>query len=140
MSDGKFRTYLFLALRLGAPLSWSAIILWLSLTSFPPQIPGFLGWDKLLHSGAYALLTLLIVQLLIYLRQPSANAWLFSGVTAVGYGALLEILQLQMQRGRTAEWWDLVADAVGALLAYAIFCHGPRIICSSDETTAEKYE
>ena len=51
--------------RLLVSLAWGIIILWLSLTPSLPQIPGILGWDKLLHAGAYGLLSLTIAQFLI---------------------------------------------------------------------------
>jgi len=108
-------------IRLSAPILWALIMLWLSLTSSPPQISGVLGWDKLLHACAYGLLTLLIAQFLLYTPLNSGKAWWQAGLVAVCYGGLIEILQLLAHTGRTAEWWDLFADAVGAFLAYVIF-------------------
>ena len=104
-------------------------MLWLSLTSSPPQISGVLGWDKLLHACAYGLLTLLIAQFLLYSPLNSGNAWWQAGLVAVCCGALLEILQLLVNTGRTAEWWDLFADAVGVFLAYVIFRKFPGLGC-----------
>lgn len=107
--------------RLCAPLLCAFIIAWLSLTSSPPQIPGVLGWDKFLHASAYGLLTFLVVQFLLYLSfQPGTACWC-AVVAAVGFGAALEILQFMTHAGRTAEWWDLVADAVGACLVWLLF-------------------
>ena len=108
-------------LRLFAPLAWVGAIAWLSLTSSPPQISGVLGWDKLLHAGAYGLLTLLIAQALLCSPLNPHKVWWSAWLAAVGFGALMEILQLLAQTGRAAEWWDLFADAVGACLACVIF-------------------
>ena len=113
--------------RLFAPIIWAIILLWLSLTSSPPQLPGVLGWDKLLHAGAYGLLTVLIAQLLVYLFFDSGKFWWRAGLAAIAYGGLLEILQLLAQTGRTAEWWDLCADAFGAFIAYLIFRNVPYL-------------
>ena len=113
--------------RLSAPILWALIMLWLSLTSSPPQISGVLGWDKLLHACAYGLLTLLIVQFLLYAPLNSGNAWWQAGFVAICCGGLIEILQLLANTGRTAEWWDLFADAVGAFLAYVIFRKFPGL-------------
>ncbi len=102
--------------------TYICVLFWLSLTSNPPQIPGVLGWDKLQHAGAYGLLSLLIAQAFLCLpgNRPD-RTWWYAGLTAVGYGGLLEILQLVALTGRTAEWWDLFADAVGAFLSCVIF-------------------
>ncbi len=98
------------------------VLFWLSLTSNPPQISGVLGWDKLQHAGAYGLLSLLIVQFFSCLfGSLSDKTWWYAGLAAVAYGALLEILQLVALTGRTAEWGDLFADAVGAFLSCVIF-------------------
>ena len=116
-----------------APIAWASIILWLSLTSSPPQLPGLLGWDKLLHAGAYGLLTLLIAQYLLSLSLSPAKICWYAGLTAVCFGALLEVMQILVQTGRTAEWWDLFADAVGAFLGCVIFRQMHGVICQRHE-------
>lgn len=108
------------AVRLALPILWAAVICWLSLTSTPPQIPGPLGWDKLMHAAAYALLTILVAQFL-HKDAGRGKAGFFAGCSAVLYGGLMEVLQRLMQTGRTAEWSDLVADIVGAFAGYVIF-------------------
>jgi VanZ family protein len=119
-----FYHQLWIALRLLAPVLWAGVILWLSLTSTPPDIPEPLAWDKLQHAGAYGLLTLLLVQMLPCVsRIPQGRTWLLAGLAAVGYGGLMEFLQWFAQSGRSAEWADLAADAVGPLLCYVIFRH-----------------
>ena len=110
-------------IRLAAPLLWAGIILWLSLTPSPPDIPGVLGWDKLLHAGAYGLLTLLVAQFLLHSSLNNGGSCWQAGLVAVGYAALLEVLQLLTMMGRTAEWTDLIADAVGVCLAGLISRH-----------------
>ena len=108
------------AVRIAAPILWAAAICWLSLTSTPPLIPGVLGWDKLLHVLAYALLTILVAQFLCLCTDVWKAAF-YAGCSAILYGGLMELLQLLVQTGRTAEWWDLVADAVGVLAGCVIF-------------------
>jgi len=122
------------ALRLLGPLLWAGAILWLSLTSSPPQLPGALGWDKLLHAGAYGLLTLLLARMLSCLfHKPPGISWLLAGAAAVGYGGLMEILQWMVHSGRSPEWGDVVADAVGALLCCVIFCRRGVLPWPGDE-------
>ncbi|GEM_PF-1126107 len=126
-------------MRLFAPLVWAVAILWLSLTSSPPQLPGILGWDKLLHAGAYALLTLLIAQYLLSLSLSPGKICLYAGLAAVCFGALLEVMQFLMQTGRTAEWWDLFADAVGVFLACVIFRQIVFVVCQYHEHQGKKH-
>lgn len=114
--------------RFFAPLLWALAILCLSLTSSPPEIPGPLGWDKLLHAGAYALLAFLLIQFFDYACHSINKAFWSAFFVALGYGALIEVLQWVGQAGRTAEWWDLLADALGALVGCVIFRHAVRLL------------
>ena len=41
------------------------------------------------------------------------------GVFALGFGAVIEVLQATMGFGRDGDWHDLVADSVGIAMAYA---------------------
>jgi VanZ family protein len=79
-------------------------ITWLSLTSVPPQ-QASLGWDKLNHAAAFT--TLAAVALLGY-----GPAWLRIAAALMAYGGLIEVLQF-FTVTRSAEWGDLLADAVG---------------------------
>jgi VanZ family protein len=116
-------------LRLCLPLAWGTIIFWLSLTSSPPQISGVLGWDKLLHAAAYGLLSLLVAQFLFCLPVDPHKVWWLAWLVAICFGALMEVLQLLAQTGRTAEWWDLFADALGAFIPCVILRQLPGLIC-----------
>ena len=114
--------------RLSFPVLWAGIICWLSLTSTPPLVEGPLGWDKLQHAAAYALLSFAIAQ---YLQMHCAGwrrAGFYAACLAVVYGGLMEIMQLLVQTGRMAEWQDLVADALGAFLGSVIFCQAFMLI------------
>jgi VanZ family protein len=114
-------------LHLSVLLAWAATISWLSLTNAPPQVAGVLGWDKLLHAGAYGLLSLLVAQFLFCLPLHPRKIWWSSWLVAICFGALMEILQRLTHAGRTAEWQDLLADAVGAFLACVIFSQFSRL-------------
>ena len=113
---GAFATWML------ATLLWAGSIAWLSLIPSPPQIQGMLGWDKLQHAGAYGLLSLLAAQTMHSLpRVKIDNAWWYAGLSTLCFGGLMELLQLAMQAGRTAEWWDLAADALGILIGCVLF-------------------
>lgn len=105
-----------------ATLFVAGLIACLSLVPSPPQMPGLLGWDKLQHAGAYGLLSLLIAQTLNTLpRLRPEKAWWRAALAAICYGGLMEILQLLMHLGRTAEWSDLAADALGVVICCVLF-------------------
>lgn len=114
-------------------LAWAAAILWLSLTSSPPLLPGLFGWDKLLHAGAYGLLAVLLARLFVLLIPSIGTACLCAVLAATFYGGMLEILQLLSQTGRTAEWLDLLADFVGASLFGVIFWRASVLNCRQTE-------
>lgn len=111
-----------LAFRCLTLAAWSLLIIWLSLLSAAPAVPGIFGWDKLQHFLAYGLLALLIARVLELLPAGrDGRAWWQAWLAAVLFGLLLECLQWAMHAGRVAEWSDLAADALGALLACVIF-------------------
>lgn len=39
----------------------------------------------------------------------------------LGYSILTEILQGEMELGRSMEFWDLIADTIGFVLGYLLF-------------------
>lgn len=88
------------------------VILYLSLIPVPPSEG--LGWDKLNHVTAMAVVTVIAFRTL---RPVSLRAVLLAGVYALLLGALIELLQGTLTTTRSAEWGDLLADAVGVALA-----------------------
>lgn len=114
-------------IRLALPVAWTGTILWLSLTSNPPEIPGPLGWDKLLHAGAYALLAILIAQYLCCVLRKPIKAVFYATWLSICFGMMTELLQMMVQTGRTAEWLDILADSIGAFLGSVLFCQIKRL-------------
>lgn len=110
----------------------TALILWLALMS-ADSAPLGLGWDKLNHAGAMALITGLAF------LSVQSRSW--AAVAAFLYGAflgiLIEILQATLTTSRTAEWGDVLADVVGAGCAWGvirIFQSKRKFLWGSDET------
>ena len=99
--------------RLAQPLfAFTALVIgYLALTPTPPKVAD-LGWDKLNHLSAFC--TLMLLAGLAWPRHQRRAA-----VGLLAYGGLIEVLQTQVP-GRSAEWADLLADAVGLLLALAL--------------------
>lgn len=89
-----------------------------------PNIKGmqFAGADKVGHAIAYLALTLML--LLAGVWRPGRNGGVWNGplpalLIAIAYGGVLELIQGAV--GRDAQFFDLVADALGALLALAVW-------------------
>lgn len=81
-----------------------------------PEI--FDWWDKLQHSLAFGVLTML--GLIGYcLNQAKVRAVVLALVT---YGALIEILQ-SLSGWRYGEFRDWLADVLGVVIALGIYCY-----------------
>ena len=100
-----------------------ATILFLSLFN-PPKtkldpIPNI---DKIVHVCMYGGLELVIW--IEYLRHHNNLNWikiLFLGIIApIAFGGLMEIAQMELTQGRSAEWADFLADSVGVLIGAAV--------------------
>ncbi|HNT41738.1 MAG TPA: VanZ family protein [Tenuifilaceae bacterium] len=100
---------------------WGLVIL--ILCTMPPS--GFpkvsvSGIDKLVHFGLFAVLTLLVISENNTLRLSGSvlqkTRWV-GIVVSIIYGGLVELLQLKVFIYRGADWFDLIADVVGTLIA-----------------------
>ncbi len=112
-----------LALRRAAFLAYTLALGWLSLASAQTVAAYYpvLQWaDKLLHFACYGLLVLLAR---FAFRDPSGvrvAAWLVPGL-AMLYGCALEVAQgWLVQYQRSFEWGDMLANALGAWLFWAV--------------------
>lgn len=77
------------------------------LTLTPISVQGAPGSDKLYHLLAFGALAFPLA-----FGSPRNAVWV--AILAIGYGALIEVIQPYV--GRSAEWGDLLADAIGACL------------------------
>ena len=97
-----------LAWRLAFGLCVLAVLL---LALMPTDVPmPSTGWDKSNHLLAFSVMALLGRR-----AYPGRTMALFAGLLA--YGALIEVLQF-FTPNRSADWQDLVADAVGLALGW----------------------
>ncbi len=71
-------------------------------------------WDKLVHFGYYAVLTILLIV------AAGGRGVLIAALVVIGVGAADELFQSTVPQ-RTADWLDFAADIVGALVAAAVF-------------------
>ena len=100
-----------------ANVLWAASLLVLGLL---PDIPGGEAAlpDHTAHALAYGIQSGLVF-LLVLAGLGRKSAAVFAAVSAVCYGAVIEMLQL-LQPARSPEIGDIVANAVGAGMAAAI--------------------
>lgn len=84
-----------------------ASVLVLSLMPAPPEALST-GWDKTNHLLAFS-----SIMFLGYYAFPKKTFMVV--VTSIAIGALIEVLQ-SFTAYRTAEWGDLLADALGVML------------------------
>lgn len=106
---------------------WTAVILLLSLVpgdELPPagwlaRIPHF---DKIVHCGFYLIETGLLV---LWVRlSPRGKFWIVAGVVA--FSGVIELVQSVC--GRSADWLDWAANALGAMAGVpAAIWFGKRI-------------
>jgi VanZ family protein len=95
------------------------LILWLSLKPVPLQLADFPGWSKVNHAVAYCGLTLLTGWAFAALPRSGGRCWLLAVVVSVSIGGLMEILQALLTTTRHARLTDLLADCIGAVLAWS---------------------
>ena len=111
--EGVWRTLLLLL---------AAVVAGLALTPTPPEHIG-LDWDKLNHTAAFAALAVCAV---LGWRHAHPARRLLVLLALLAFGGAIELLQRHVP-GRSAEWADLLADAIGiaagGLLAWGWLQH-----------------
>lgn len=88
------------------------LVLYLALSPAPPQTVD-LGWDKLNHLAAFAIMTMTA-------GQGFKHACKQVLVALLAFGGLIELLQ-SFVPNRYAEWGDLGADALGIALGLLVW-------------------
>lgn len=78
------------------------------------------SFDKVIHMVGFGGLTALIWLHLKRIGSSGRSLDVCALVWGIGAGALIELLQYLMPVNRSAEWGDLLADAVGSILAVVI--------------------
>lgn len=96
----------------------------LALMPSPPSDAGT-GWDKLNHLLAFG--SLAFASTLGTSQSRAQRVWML--LALLGFGALIELLQMHVP-GRSAEWADLLADAIG------IACGATAASCLQGAVTA----
>lgn len=92
-------------------------ILYLSLAKVPASTININHIDKWYHSLAYFVLTL--AWLLTYRKKPEKKYTIV--ILCIILGIIIEVLQQTLTQYRTADYFDILANSVGVLLALATF-------------------
>lgn len=74
--------------------------------------------DKLNHFGAHMVLTILAHN--FYRTTSFKNPIIISLLTSVCYGIVIEVLQLTITTDRTFDFFDMLANLVGALFGISL--------------------
>lgn len=100
----------------------AAGIAFLSLWENPQMPPMMQASDKVMHSIAYALLSISLMAAWIKTHAPirSYHSPVVILLAVTVYGGLIEVLQRFCTLTRTAEMADLIADFVGAFIGILI--------------------
>ena len=81
-----------------------------------PPVLNIRHFDKLNHGAAYFFLTFFW---LLAFRKKSNNLPIL--LLCSFYGIIIEVLQSSLTTYRTAEYYDIIANTIGVLLAFAVF-------------------
>ncbi len=82
--------------------------------------------DKALHSFAYLVLTW--SWLLVFRKNTSFKTKLVLFAVLLFFGIILELIQGEITHYRTADWKDVVANAIGILLGIFTFKNAYKIL------------
>lgn len=103
-------------------LLYAALIFFLSAQSSLPG-PRIVGFDKVEHLGAYAVLGLLIARALMAYGVARRKAAVLALVLGFLYGVSDEYHQ-SFVPGRTADWRDAMADLLGSSIGAGVYALG----------------
>lgn len=92
----------------------AAGILIVTLWEFDPlNPPTNLPNDKLMHALAYAMLAMTYMAAALYKGYTHCRHYIYTAIGCIAYGALMEALQAWITTTRTADIWDILANAIG---------------------------
>ena len=109
--------------------AWAGEIFFLSITP-NLELPkvSFFEADKLAHFAAYALLTALLAGGWKYFSRHHAPLYLWRwALLALGFGAMMEVIQGTLVPYRVFDVYDILANSLGALGAAGIATLGRKL-------------
>lgn len=79
------------------------------------------GIDKIGHLVFYCILALLIIRGFFRLQQRYGHMIAWTMAICIGFGVSMELIQGLMRVGRQFEYFDILANVVGVLVAFAMY-------------------
>jgi VanZ family protein len=89
-----------------------------------PKIELFRGADKMIHFMMYFIFSVLFCWALK--TELNYSRILFIVLVTVGWGILMEFLQLDMHMGRSFSWFDALANTIGVAFGILIYTFASR--------------
>lgn len=100
---------------------WHVIVTFLTL--FPgkdlPKVD-IVNFDKLAHTGVFALLTYLYFRWQMAKNQTVNSKTFWLTVALIAYGGLIELIQGAFYVDRHASWLDFLANSLGCIIVLAL--------------------
>lgn len=98
-----------------------------------PDVPdvGFFDFpysDKLIHAGVFGTMTFLFSYPFLTTYNSTKKLLIYISIACAIYGVLIEYAQKYLVFERDFEYGDMVADAIGCVLAYFVLTMLKRII------------
>lgn len=111
-------------LKLIAALGWTLTILISCLVSAKNistlHLP-FLGYDKVVHAAIYFVLVIIWVLYFQTIKPITTKIYSRIAFAAFSYGVLIEILQGVLTADRSADFFDVIANTIGIIIATMFF-------------------
>ncbi len=114
-------------LRVNQPLRILMVVLYVgsiaALSLLPPQdlpkVHQFRGFDKMVHFMMYFIFS----GLLCWAIRLESNAFrlIFVVLFTMGWGVMMEYLQLKMHIGRSFSYYDILANCLGVIFGIAVY-------------------
>ncbi len=111
---------LFIALIYTSAITYFSLI----VMDFKVSVAGFDPTDKMLHAGAYLFLAILWKLYLLFKNsdfQRYTSNLMWVAFASFLFGMLIEVLQGTLTSYRTPDWWDVLANSTGVVLAVLFF-------------------
>jgi len=89
-----------------------------------PEVPMFRGADKLVHFIMYFGFSMLFCWTLKV--ELNYSKLFFVIVVTIGWGILMEYMQLDMHMGRSFSWYDEMANSIGVVFGILIYILASR--------------
>jgi VanZ family protein len=103
---------------------WALFIL-VICTMSPKHIPKveweLISADKAAHFGLFFMQTIFLLFAFVKSKRTSFYYKTISTVSVILFGMLVELLQMLMRLGRSADWDDVLANSIGVISASLLF-------------------